>query len=190
MTIPAGSYSNFSGTFYNIDAGVTVTTATNSITATVTGNAENRVAFSADGNMVTLGRGAEDVAGAVSVGSALSLRRVTGVADAVATDDIINVGQLNAALGAPTSALPNAIEAENDRLNGVSAMTAAMSALQLNPRRQGQLSLSMGLGFYEGETAGALGLSLRASEFSHVQFSIAGSDQTSSQTAVSFNFAW
>ncbi|ABD54941.1 YadA C-terminal domain-containing protein [Jannaschia sp. CCS1] len=192
VVIQAGDFSAFGGPVFDITPNSSLTSLTNpgGISAQVSNNPARLVSFSETGNMVTLGINSEDVAGAMSVGSATNLRQVTGVADAVAADDVINVGQLMRALPSLGFDIADEIRSETSRLNGVSATTAAMSALQPNPRAQAPLSLSLGLGTYEGETAAAMGLLWRMSDTSHMQFSVAGSDQTTPQTAISFRIVW
>lgn len=148
------------------------------------------VAFSGDDNMVVLGAGSEYQSGAVSVGSASLQRSVKEVGDAVAVDDLINLSQLQGAIGSPILDLEAPIQTEFTRLNSVSAMTAAMSALQMNPRAQGPMSLSVGVGAYEGERAAAVGLQWRTTDRVHFQVGFAASNATSAQTSLSIKMHW
>jgi hypothetical protein len=150
---------------------------------------QSAVVFDEVGNMVTLGINSEDVANAVSVGSPTTLRQVQVVANAVEVTDVITLGQLTSTLSIPSS-LSDRIQSQTSRLEGVSAMTAAMSALQPNPRAQAPLSISLGLGAYEGKTAAGVGLLFRVSDASHYQVSLAGSEDTSLQTSLSFKIVW
>lgn len=192
LIFPPGSFTETSPGVFNLVSGtpVTSTSPSGGVNGEVASGAVSLVAFSDDGNMVTLGIGSAGVAGAVSVGGATVPRQITGVADAVADDDVINLGQLTAAFSNPVLDLTDQIQSEASRLDGVSATTAAMSALQPNPRAQAPLSISLGLGTYEGETAAAMGVLWRMSDTSHLQFSIAGSEETTPQTAVSFRIVW
>ncbi len=185
--IPAGSFT-VSGSLYSINPGVAVTSDAGT-TFSYTGVSNvSLVSFAAGGNGVTLGRGSERVAGAVSVGAAGSERRVTEVADAVNDDDLINMGQLRAATA--VADLSPMINAEAGRLEGVSAMTAAMSAIQPNPRARGPFAFSVGLGLYEGETALAAGMTWRANDNMLLKIGVADSKSSSPMTALSLNFAW
>ncbi|WP_341861678.1 YadA C-terminal domain-containing protein [Gymnodinialimonas sp. 57CJ19] len=191
--LPAGSWTRIgSSDFISVAASspVTSTAPSGGFSAQITDGFVSLVSFNDAGNMVTLGIDSEQVAGAVSVGNATSLRRVTGVADAVAADDAINMGQLNSYVLNPVPDLTGRIQSETERLNGVSATTAAMSALQPNPRAEAPLSLSLGLGTYEGETAAAMGVLWQMSNTSHFQFSVAGSDASAPQTAFSIRIVW
>ena len=187
--VPAGSFTLFSGgTFFIIDENVPVTSDSGTtFSYTGTGSVAN-MTFATVGTGVTLGRGSTRQDGAVSVGAAGAERRVTGVADAVADDDLINLRQLQAAI-TPADLAP-AISAEAGRLDGVSATTAALSAIQPNPRATGPLAVSLGLGFYEGETAVAAGLTWQTSEAALLKISFADSDQSEPMTALSLSFAW
>ena len=191
-TIPAGAWSTpFTG-FYEIDASTVVTNSAPGATgfeATVSGM-DRYVAFSGDDNMVVLGAGSEYQSGAVSVGSTSLQRSVKEVGDAVAVDDLINLSQLQGTIGSPILDLEAPIQTEFTRLNSVSAMTAAMSALQMNPRAQGPMSLSVGVGAYEGETAAAVGLQWRATDRVHFQVGFAASNATSAQTSLSIKMHW
>ena len=190
--VPAGSWaaSGIAGR-YTV-SGVTALTSTaqsGDFEAQITGSMQSAVVFDEVGNMVTLGINSEDVANAVSVGSPTTLRQVQVVADAVEVTDVITLGQLTSTLSIPSS-LSDRIQSQTSRLEGVSAMTAAMSALQPNPRAQAPLSISLGLGAYEGKTAAAVGLLFRVSDASHYQVSLAGSEDTSLQTSLSFKIVW
>ena len=188
--IPAGSFTEFSPNtgIYFLTAGVPVTSDTGATFAyTGSGNVSN-VSFAAGGTGVTLGRGSTRTAGTISVGSAGAERRVTEVEDAQNTDELINMRQLRSAI-APLD-LSSMIEAESGRLESVSAMTAALSAVQPNPRASGRLATSFGLGFYEGETAGAVGVTWRANNNILMKFSVADGNQSAPMTALSINFAW
>ena len=190
--IPALEWSNLPGSsLYNIDASTVVTNSAPGSTGfegTVSGYARY-VAFAGDGNMVVLGAGSEYQSGAVSVGSATIQRSVKEVGDAVDVDDLINLSQLQGAIGTILD-LEAPIQTEFTRLDSVSAMTAAMSALQMNPRSQGPMSLSVGVGAYEGETAAAVGLQVRATDRMHFQFGLAASEATSPQTSLSIKMRW
>lgn len=196
VIVPAGSWTRGGtpGTFnqyqFNANTPVTSTAPSNGFSGEIENGAASLVSFNDAGNLVTLGMNSERVAGAVSVGNATSLRQVTGVADAVAADDAINMGQLNSFVLNPVTDLTGRIQSETERLNGVSATTAAMSALQPNPRAEAPLSLSLSLGSYEGETAAAMGVLWRMNDTSHFQFSLAGSDVSAPQTAVSIRIVW
>ena len=191
-TIPAGAWSTpFTG-FYEIDASTVVTNSAPGATgfeATVSGM-DRYVAFSGDDNMVVLGAGSEYQSGAVSVGSTSLQRSVKEVGDAVAVDDLINLSQLQGTIGSPILDLEAPIQTEFTRLNSVSAMTAAMSALQMNPRAQGPMSLSVGVGAYEGERAAAVGLQWRTTDRVHFQVGFAASNATSAQTSLSIKMHW
>jgi hypothetical protein len=187
-TIPAGAWSTRFTGFYEIDASTVVTNSAPGATGfegTVSGM-DRYVAFSGDDNMVVLGAGSEYQSGAVSVGSTSLQRSVKEVGDAVAVDDLINLSQLQGTI----LDLEAPIQTEFTRLNSVSAMTAAMSALQMNPRAQGPMSLSVGVGAYEGERAAAVGLQWRATDRVHFQVGFAASNATSAQTSLSIKMHW
>ena len=190
--VPAGSWADYwSAGLYTV-SGVTALTSTaqsGDFEAQITGSMQSAVVFDEVGNMVTLGFNSEDVANAVSVGSPTTLRQVQVVADAVEVTDVITLGQLTSTLSIPSS-LSDRIQSQTSRLEGVSAVTVAMSALQPNPRAQAPLSISLGLGAYEGKTAAGVGLLFRVSDASHYQFSLAGSKETSLQTSLSFKIVW
>ena len=119
----------------------------------------NVFTLGASGNSVVLGSGGTLADGTVSV----SGLRVSNVADGVADTDAVTLGQLNAALALvpfdTTAAEQNAADlaALGKRIDDVGAIGSAMSALQLNPRGTGDHFFSVGLGYYEGSTAMALG---------------------------------
>lgn len=192
VILPAGAWTRLDASFIRVTSttAVTSTAPSGGFSGQITDGFASLVSFNDAGNLVTLGMSSEQVAGAVSVGNATSLRRVTGVADAVAADDAINMGQLDSYVLNPVSDLSGRIQSETERLNGVSATTAALSALQPNPRAEAPLSLSLGLGTYEGETAAAMGVLWQMSNTSHFQFSVAGSDVSAPQTAVSIRIVW
>lgn len=191
--LPAGSWTNTTSIFYETvrDTPITSTATSGGFDAQITGGAESLVAFDESGSIVTLGKNSERVAGAVSVGSDTTQRQFLEVADAVSANDVINVGQLTRSLSLPkASILRSRLQAETSRLEGVSAMTAAMSALQPNPRAQGPVSISLGLGSYKGETAAGVGMLFRVSDASHLQLSFAGAEDTSPQTSISLKIVW
>lgn len=190
--IPTGSWSNPVGTVYSIQAGATIENAVSG-TAGFDGKVEGYhryVAFSGAGNMVVLGAGSTYQSGAVSVGTATVQRSVKEVGDAVAADDLINLSQLQSAFGGQFTDLRAPIQTEFTRLENVSAMTAALSALHMNPRAHGPVSFAVGIGTYEGESAAALGLQLRATDRVHLQLGLAASEETSPQTSFSVKMHW
>jgi hypothetical protein len=190
--VPAGSWAaSYIAGLYSVSGGTVLTSTAQSgdFEAQITGSMQSAVVFDEVGNMVTLGINSEDVANAVSVGSPTTLRQVQVVANAVEVTDVITLGQLTSTLSIPSS-LSDRIQSQTSRLEGVSAMTAAMSALQPNPRAQAPLSISLGLGAYEGKTAAGVGLLFRVSDASHYQVSLAGSEDTSLQTSLSFKIVW
>ena len=190
VILPAGTWSEVESFLTNMYEITSQPALTGGFSAQILGAAASLVAFSEAGNMVTLGINSDYVAGAVSVGNSTTRRQITGVADAVAADDVVNLGQLSSTLGVPVVDLSDRVQSESSRLDGVSAMTAAISALQPNPRAAAPLSVSFGLGTYEGKTAAAMGFLWRASDTSHIQLSVAGSKVTTPQTAVSFKIVW
>lgn len=190
--IPAGAWSNVGDGLYEVVPSTVVTNTAPGSTGfegTISGYARY-VAFAGDGNMVVLGAGSDYQSGAASVGSATIQRSVKEVGDAVAVDDLINLSQLQGAIGSPILDIEAPIQTEFTRLDSVSAMTAAMSALQMNPRSQGPMSLSVGVGAYEGKTAAAVGLQVRAADRMHFQFGLAASEATSPQTSLSIKMHW
>ena len=205
VVIPAGSYSSI-GSFYRYDTTVAVVPAGGGTGfAAAETNAVSTVAFSGDGNMVTLGSGADYVAGSVSVGATGQEQLVQEVEDGTAATDLANLGQLNSVITPTPEAIPslaaNAIKslgtglseniaAQAVRLDRVSAMTAAMSALQSNPRAQGPLSVSFGVGTFEGEAAAAMGVLMKTSNNSNFRLMLAGSNKSNLQTALSFKIVW
>jgi len=152
-------------------------------------NPAARVSFTETGDGVTLGFNSTAVTGAVSVGSVGNERQVKQVAAGTAANDLINLGQMNAAF-ANRVVDTSPITAESDRLDVVSAMTAALSALQPNPRAKGPFSFSLGLGAYDGDTAAAAGISWRASDLTLVKFGVAKSGDAEPQASLSLNFSW
>lgn len=126
---------------------------------------ETVFAISGDGNAIGIGAGATLTSGAVSVGGL----RVSNVADAVELTDAVTLGQLNAAvstlpddqaaLNAANAATANSemLTSLSNEINAVGAIGSAMSALQVNPRGDGDHFASVGVGYYEGSTALALG---------------------------------
>ncbi len=124
----------------------------------------NVFAIGAAGNSVALGANSTLVDGAVSVGSAGNLRRVTNVAAAINATDAVILSQVSGAISAAEARASvqlqqNAqdLNALSTRLDGVGAMSSAMSALAVNPRGTGNNFLSFGLGHYNGSTAVAAG---------------------------------
>lgn len=120
--------------------------------------------ISSDGNSVALGEGATLVDGAVSVGSAGNLRRITNVAAAVDANDAVTLSQLAPVINALSSQNTTQLQQNardivqlDERLNRIGAMSSAMSALQINPRGNGDHFVSFGLGHYNGETGAAVG---------------------------------
>lgn len=205
VVIPAGSYTPI-GSFYQYDTTMAVVPAGGGtgFAATET-NAVSAVTFSGDGNMVTLGSGTDYVAGSVSVGATGQEQLVREVDDGTLATDLANLGQLNSVIMPTPKAIPslaaNAIKSlgtglsENIatqavRLDRVSAMTAAMSALRSNPRAQGPLSVSFGVGTFEGEAAAAMGVLMKTSNNSNFRVMLAGSDKSNLQTALSFKIVW
>lgn len=125
-----------------------------------------------NGNAVALGGNATLVDGAVTVGDL----RVANVADGVNDTDAVTLGQLNTALtdaGFASDLSANSAQlsanadqlSENERqlvvldqhINDIGAMGSALSALQVNPRGEGDHFFSAGFGYYDGSTALALG---------------------------------
>lgn len=206
VVIPAGSYTPLGPNFYLYDlTGPVVPAGGGTVFAATETKAVSAVTFSGDGNMVTLGSGTDYVAGAVSVGAIGQEQLVQEVDDGTQAADLANLGQLNSVIMPTPSAIPslaaNAIRslgtglseniaAQAVRLDRVSARTAAMSALQSNPRAQGPLSVSFGVGTFEGETAAAMGVLMKTSNNSNFRIMLAGSDKSSLQTALSFKIVW
>lgn len=122
---------------------------------------------SANGNAVAIGPDATLVDGAISVGSAGNLRRVTNVAPAVDSSDAVILSQVSGLVAniAPQIAVATAqlqmnsqnIAALETRVSQVGSMSSALSSLQVNPRGDGDHFFSMGLGYYDGEVAAAAG---------------------------------
>lgn len=124
-------------------------------------------AISANGSGVAIGAGATLTDDVVSMGGL----RIANVADGIADTDAITLGQLNAAIATLPAELLAAnteyasVNAENirrldqlsDEVSSVGAIGSALSALQVNPRADGDHLFSFGLGSYEGTTALALG---------------------------------
>ncbi len=117
----------------------------------------NVMTLGASGNAVVLGNGGTLEDGTVSV----SGMRVSNVADGVADTDAVTLGQLNAALAAIPSDVVEQNAADLSRLgaeiDAVGAIGSAMSSLQMNPRGTGDHFFSVGMGFYEGTGAIAVG---------------------------------
>lgn len=156
-----------SGSFPGTDWRVGAETASGTFSIGNMTTGDTVFAISGDGNAIGIGAGATLTNGAVSVGGL----RVSNVADAVEQTDAVTLGQFNAAM----STLPDDLLALNDanaviaaansemltslsnEINAVGAIGSAMSALQVNPRGEGDHFVSFGMGYYEGSTALALG---------------------------------
>ncbi len=94
-------------------------------------------------NAVALGQNSvADEANTVSVGNKQLKRRITNVADGVKPYDAVNMRQFNRL---------------DKKVNGVAAMSVAMSALTPNYRSNKNTQISLGIGSYKGETAVAVG---------------------------------
>lgn len=164
--LPAGSYvavpSPFPGvTNYEITSTVPLEQFDGSpLTGDVTYSSPV-VSFSHDRNAVTLGEGSETVDNAVSVGATGATRKITNLAAGTQSSDLLTYGQLmdtQAILDAtPPRQMRRAMDSSFRKINGISAMSVAMSALQANPGGAGNGSISLGIGSYDGETAYALG---------------------------------
>ena len=101
-------------------------------------------------NAVALGKGSvASESNTISVGSATNQRRITNVADGINPHDAVNMRQYNF--------LQSRVNHLQTQLNGVGAMSAAMSALVPNPRSHKQRQISVGMGHYKSSTAIAVG---------------------------------
>lgn len=99
-------------------------------------------------------------AGVVSVGSAGNERRITHVAAGVRPTDAVNLAQLYQ-LDAQTSrqidGLDRRLDGLEQRLDQVGALASAFSAMVPNARDDSRNQLSVGMGYYSGASALALG---------------------------------
>lgn len=149
----------------------------------------NALSISADGNDITLGRNANVVTGAVSIGSSGAESRIHHVAAGTEASDIINVAQLSA-----FTAVGEFQALEIDNLNaqatGMAAIATAMSAMQINPRHAGGMSYSVGLGYYDGVAAGAFGVVYPVNDGFSFRFAVVDSSQNSPQTALQGSLRW
>jgi len=159
--------SSYSGSFPTTDWRVGAETASGTFSIGNVSTGETVFAISGDGNAIGIGAGATLTSGAVSVGGL----RVSNVADAVELTDAVTLGQLNAAVStlpddqaalnaanaATAAANSEMLTSLSNEINAVGAIGSAMSALQVNPRGDGDHFVSFGMGHYEGSTALAVG---------------------------------
>jgi autotransporter adhesin len=126
--------------------------------ATVESSAEGSVALGTGArvnegvtNSVALGQySVASESNTVSVGNNRDKRRITNVADGVDDNDAVNMRQYNY--------LDTKVNRLDSKINGIGAMSSAMSALIPNPRSDKDTQLSLGLGHYKSETAIAFGV--------------------------------
>ena len=78
----------------------------------------------------------------ISVGSDTIKRRITNVADGIDPYDAVNKRQLDEVAG---------------RINSVGALSSALSGMHPNARSDSDTQVSLGVGYYEGESAVAVG---------------------------------
>lgn len=201
ILLPFGDFTTIVSSFVRVDTAIPLvsTSPSGTFQASVT-YAEEMVTFSDDGSLVTLGAGSEYVSSAVSVGGPAAPRKIQDIRDAEQTSDLASAGQLSS-VGSQygtTSAILNSgdtdvlagVLGETVHLEHVSAMTAAMSALQPNPRGHSSFSLSFGIGEYEGQTAGAVGFLFDSTDNSTINLMLAGSEETEMQTSINFRVVW
>lgn len=119
--------------------------------------------FAATTDALALGAGSELVTGAISVGSVGAERRIANVADATDGTDAVTLSQMNtlivnefAQYQTEMTELHAQVEGLSSELAYVGSATAALSALEVNPKA-GNTQVSFGLGNYRGQTAFALG---------------------------------
>lgn len=188
--LPAGSYTGTSVVFVSANTAVETSAGQPALASgTVTGAAP-LVYFAEDGSSVALGIGADAVANTLSVGSAGAERVVTNVAEGTQATDLINVGQLATALIPPSTQQASEVAALSDSARDISAISAALSALQMNPRLTTGATYSIGLGHYDGETAAAIGVSLPISDRSTLRLALVGSSTTSPQVSLQGSIRW
>ncbi|AXY56138.1 hypothetical protein CDG60_05875 [Acinetobacter chinensis] len=153
-------------------------------------------------NAVVLGNGsASDRDNTVSVGASGSERQVINVAAGTASTDAVNVKQMkdadaNTLASARSYADSRAVQL-NNKLNNIEktayrGVAIAMASQQPVPNiKAGQYAVFGGIGHYEGESAGALGV---ASVFADGQtsvsgaFSVAGGGEVGGRVGVSYVF--
>lgn len=147
----------------------------------VTGNSKAVQIESAAGGGVALGTGSTLTTGAVSVGAIGNERRITNVADGVDSSDAVNMSQftafqtaMNDSIAAGTfiddiqdglddlrinqAQLDRRLDSISSELKEVAASAAAFSAVQANPKAEGNTQLSLGLGNYRSKGSVAAGL--------------------------------
>ncbi|MDV2468515.1 YadA-like family protein [Acinetobacter chinensis] len=153
-------------------------------------------------NAVVLGNGsASDRDNTVSVGASGSERQVINVAAGTASTDAVNVKQMKDAdantLASARSYADSRVVQLNNKLNDIEktayrGVAIAMASQQPVPNiKAGQYAVFGGIGHYEGESAGALGV---ASVFADGQtsisgaFSVAGGGEVGGRVGVSYVF--
>lgn len=160
-------------------------------------------------NSVALGANSTDggQSNVVSVGAVGAERRIINVAPGTGGTDAVNVNQLNASAtstlasaNAYTDSGLNALGAEfghqitalGSRLDGIGAMSAAQTAMAMNPAGAGEglkNRLVVGVGGYGGDAAIAVGYSYSTTRNQAVSFSVStGGSQVAG--GGSYGIAW
>ncbi len=142
------------------------------------------------GQSVTLGQGSTAASGTVSVGSTGTERRIAGLANPTGGNDLVPLGYIDERIVGPARTQASEIDALEYRTAAVTAMSAALSAIQSNPRATGPVSFGLGLGHFEDQTAGAAGVAIRASANLDLRVGVAFTGASSPQFNLSGHYQW
>jgi hypothetical protein len=148
-------------------AGITNTGDIKTGTLTTTGNASVGGALSVAGNAA--------IAGSATIGGALKVGGIiSGVANGVALNDAINVGQL--------------AEVKRELSRGIAGSAALAGIPQVDPGKA--FSLGAGAGSYGGESAIAVGFSARFKENVVIKAAIGGTSGGKAVGSAGVGFSW
>ncbi|WP_456393976.1 YadA family autotransporter adhesin, partial [Nitratifractor sp.] len=139
-------------------------------------------------NSVALGYGSVATeSDTVSVGSVGNERRITNVAPGINGTDAVNMDQLNA-VSIRIDDNRRYIDEVDKRARAGTAMATAMSAMIPNPRDHSNTQISVGVGYYEGAAAMALGAFHYIND--HLQINVGASISNHGYKAIRGGFTW
>lgn len=185
-------FTNSTNSYYEVDGDQTLqngdgTTAQISQTASA---AVSNFTLSATTGSVAVGRNSVATANTVSIGSSAEQRRLTGVAAPVDANDAVPLGYLQKAIGTQPRAQAAQLSSLTGRSRDVNAMSAALSALQWNPRNASDTQVALGVGHYDSQSAIAFGILLRPSSAVTVRAGYATAGRDDPQFNLSSTFRW